>query len=160
MPVAGRLIGVQVGGSFISCEISSTINFKQENLPAAAVDSGRWAEFINGLREWGLNVNGGLLLEAVGADIKSILLANYFDTIPLFVMFSTRPTATTELILSGAALFNTGDMTAASSGNASWSTQLQGTGALNHSFQDYELLIDAMPPQADYPTIVDEGFTT
>lgn len=158
MPIGGRLIGVQVGGSFISCEISSSINFKQEMLAAAAIDSGRWAEFLAGERSWTMSVNGGLLLEAVGADIKTLLLANYFDTLPLFVMFSTRPTAMTELIFSGSALFDSGDITAPSTGNATWNVQLQGSGPLNHTIQDYALLIDAMPPEAAYPILVDEGF--
>lgn len=158
MPVAGRLIGVQVGGVFLKCEISSTINFKQEVLPAAAVDSGRWAEFIAGEREWSISVNGGLFLEAVGADIKSILLANYFDTIPLSIMFSTRPNATEELIFSGVALFASGDITAPSTGYANWNVQLQGSGALFHTMQNYALLIDAMPAEADYPILVNQGF--
>lgn len=158
MPVAGRLIGVQVGGSFISCEISSSINLTQEMLPAAAVDSGRWAEFLEGERGWTITVNGGLLLEAVGADIKTILLSNYFDTLPLSVYFSTRPDATTELIFSGTALFSSGDITAPSTGAATWNVNLQGSGPLNHTIQDYALLIDAMPPESDYPILVDEGF--
>jgi len=158
MAVAGRLIGVMVGGAFISCEISSTINFSQENLPTAAVDSGRWAEFINGLRSWGLSVNGGLLLEAVGADIKTVLLSNYFDEIPLSVFFSTRPSSTIELIFSGTALFTSGDITAPSDGGASWNIQLQGSGPLQHTIQDYSLLIDAMPPETPWDTLVDEGF--
>ena len=158
MPVAGRLIGVQVGGSFIQCEISSTISFKQETLAAAAVDSGRWAEFIAGEREWSLSVNGGLFLAAVNADIKSILLSNYFDTIPLFVIFSTRPTAVDELLFSGVALFSSGDITAPATGYANWNVQLQGSGPLTHKMQNYALLINAMPAQAAYPILVDQGF--
>lgn len=158
MATSGRLIGVQVQGSFISCEISATINFSQEMIPAAAIDSGRWAEFIAGLRSWGISVNGGLLLEAVGADIKTILLTNYFDKIPIFVMFSTRPTATLELVFSGSALFANGDITAPSVGTASWNVQLQGNGPLTAKMQDYSLLIDAMEPQDDWPILVDEGF--
>lgn len=158
MPVAGRLIGVQIGGSFVKCEISSTISFDQEMLPASAVDSGRWAEFLKGLRQWKIAVNGGLLLEAVGADIKTMLLAGYFDDMPMVAMFSTRPTATLELIFSGAVLFNSGDITAGSTGAAIWNANLQGTGELSHTMQDYELLIDAMPPEEDYPILVDQGF--
>ena len=158
MPVAGRLIGVQVGGVFLKCEISSTISFKQETLPAAAVDSGRWAEFISGEREWSISVNGGLFLAAVGADIKSILLANYFDTIPLSIMFSTRPNAVDELIFSGVALFSSGDITAPSTGYTNWNVQLQGSGPLSNTMQNYALLIDAMPAEAAYPILVNQGF--
>lgn len=158
MATAGRLIGVQAGGSFMSCEISATLSLTQEMLACAAVDSGRFAEYIAGLRGWSINVNGGLLLEAVGADIKTILLTNYFDTIPLTVAFSTRPNTDLELIFSGVALFTSGDITAPSDGGATWTIQLQGTGPLSHTIQEYALLIDAMPPEEDWPTLVDTGF--
>lgn len=157
MAVAGRLIGLAVQGSFVRCEVSSTINFTRENLPASAEDSGGWKEFISGDRGWTISVNAGLLLEAVGADIKTVLLTNYFDDIPLFVQWATRPDATTELIFSGAALFTSADITAAAGESANYNVQLQGTGPLSKTLQDYDLLIDAMPPEADWPIIVDEN---
>lgn len=154
--VAGNIIGLMVNGSFTSCETACTINFNQEMLPASAVDSGRWKEFISGIRDWSVSVNGNLLLEAVGADIKSILSANFFGSLPLFIQVSTRPSATTQLVLSGNALFQSGNINAQANSVANWTATFQGTGALSKSFQDFALLIDALPSSADYPTIVNE----
>ncbi|HVW99716.1 MAG TPA: hypothetical protein VHA52_04620 [Candidatus Babeliaceae bacterium] len=154
--VAGKIIGMKIAGAFVSCEVSCTINFNQEMIPASAVDSGRWKEFIAGIRDWNAAVNGNLLLEAVGADIKTILTQGFFGTLPIFLQFSTRPSATTELLLSGNVLFQSGGMTAPATGKATWTVNLQGSGPLNSDFQDYPLLIDAMPAEQDYPIIVNE----
>lgn len=154
--VSGKIIGVKVNGAFTGCEVSCTINFNRELLPASAVDSGGWKEFVSGLRDWSVSVNANLLLEAVGTDIKTILTANYFGNFPLYLEFSTRPSVEIEMLLSGRALFQSGSITAGSTGNASTTVNLQGDGELTPSFQDYPLLIDAMPSEADYPTIVDE----
>lgn len=154
--VDGRLIGIMVNGAFVNCEVSCTINFSQEMISKTAVTSGRWAEYIAGLRSWTVTANANLVLEAVAADIKSILLSGYFGNLPIFVMFATRPTATIELQFSGYALFNSGDITAGNTGKASANFTLQGTGALDKSIQDYPLLINAMPADFDPPLIVNE----
>lgn len=155
--VAGNIIGLMTNGAFTSCEVSCTINFNQEMLPASAIDSGRWKEFVAGIRDWNISVNGNLLLESVSSDIKSILSANFFGSLPIFVQFSTRPSADIQLLFSGNALFQSGNITAGTNSSANWSATLQGTGALNHSYQDFALLIDAMPAEADYPIIVNEN---
>jgi predicted secreted protein len=154
--VNGSIIGLAFNGAFISCEISCAINFNREMLPASATDSGGWKEFISGVRDWNVNVNANLILEAVPADIKTLLTANYFGDLPLYIQFSTRPSATTELILSGNTLFQSGSITAPFGSASNWTSTLQGTGPLNSTFQDYALLIDALPVGADYPTIVNE----
>lgn len=156
MPAAGRLIGLKINGAFVSCETSCSINFGRELLPASAVDSGGWREFIAGVREWGVSVAGNLLLEAVGSDIKSILLAGYFKDNPIYVQFSTRPTSDIELIFSGLAKLNSADINAPVSGVSNWNAVFKGNGKLEMRSQEYGLLIDAMPPEADYPIIVDQ----
>ena len=154
--IPGKLIGVKINGAFTSCEVSCTINLNRELLPASAVDSGGWKEYISGIRDWSISINANLLLEAVAADIKTVLTASYFGNLPLYIQFSTRPSVETELILSGNALFQSGSITAGNVGNASTNINLQGNGELTPNFQNYALLIDAMPAEADYPIIVDE----
>lgn len=160
--IAGSLIGLIVNGAFVSCETQCQINFNQNMIPSSAIDSGGWAEFVAGLRSWSISVNGNLLLEAVGSDIKALIQTGFINQLPMFAQFSTRPSSDVQLQFSGAVLFNTGSILAASTGVANWNATLQGTGKLNATYNNFSLLIDAMPSEADYPIIVDEtgSFTT
>lgn len=152
----GNLIGLIINGAFVSCETSCSINFNQNMIPSSAVDSGGWAEFVAGLRSWTISVNGNLLLEVVGNDIKSLIQTGYINQLPMYAQFSTRPSSDIQLQFSGTVLFSTASITAASTGVANWTATLQGTGKLTPTYQDFPLLIDSMPSEADYPIIVDE----
>jgi predicted secreted protein len=160
--ISGNLIGLNINGAFVSCEVSCQINFNQAMVASSAIDSGGWAEFVAGLRSWILQVNGNLLLESVPSDIKAMIMTGYINQLPMFAMFSTYPQANIQVSFSGAVLFNTGSISAASTGSANWTCQLQGIGALTPAYSDLGLLIDAMPSEADYPIIIDESgnFTT
>lgn len=158
--IAGSLIGLIINGAFVECETSCQINFNQDMLPSSAIDSGAWKEFILGIRSWTINISGNLLLESVGSDIKAMITSGYINRLPMFAQFSTRPSSDIQLSFEGAVLFNQASITAASTGSANWTTTLQGTGALNTTYHDFGLLIDAMPAEADYSIIVDENFTT
>ena len=152
--VAGNLIGLMYNGAFVSCEVSCTINFEREMLAASAIDSGGWKEFIYGVRGWSVTVNANLLLEAVGADVKVAITGGFIQSLPILLNFSTRPSATTQLNLSGLALLQNGQITSPAAGIATTSLTFQGTGPLTTSFQNSLLLIDAMPASADRPIIV------
>jgi predicted secreted protein len=158
--IAGNLIGLMINGAFTSCEVSCQINFNQVMIPSSAIDSGGWAEFVAGLRSWTLSVNGNLLLESVPNDIKALIMSGYINQLPVFASFSTMPFANIQVSFSGAVVFNTASIAAASTGSANWTATLQGTGELTPSYSDLGLLIDSMPSEALYPIIVDEGFTT
>lgn len=160
--IAGSLIGLIINGAFTSCETQCQINFDKEMLPASAIDSGGWKEFIYGIRGWTISVNGNLLLEAVSNDIKALIQTGYINDYPMFAQFSTRPSSEIQLYFEGAVLFNTASITAAAQGAANWTALLQGTGQLKANYQDFALLIDAMPAEAAYPIVVDTsgGFFT
>jgi predicted secreted protein len=153
--VKGTLLGLKINGAFVSCETSCDFNIDVEMINASSVTVGRWAEFVAGIRKWGINVAGNLLLESVGADAKTILQA--IDSgLPVFLQFSTRASVGTQFVLSGAALPQNLGIGAAMQGKANWTASFQGTGPLATSFEDFSLLIDAMPAEADYPIIVNE----
>lgn len=153
----GTLIGLVINGAFTSCETQCQINFNQEMLPSSAVDSGGWKEFLAGIRSWTISVNGNLLLDVVGNDIKSLITTGYIKQLPMYAQFSTYPSSTVQLRFSGEVYFNTASITAAATGAATWTAQLQGSGELVAVYNNFPLLINAMPVEADYPTIVDES---
>lgn len=156
--ISGRLMGLQANGILISCEIQSSINFQANMLAASAIDSGRWAEVIAGLRSWTMTIDGQLLAEAVGADFKT-LMNLFFSGLPVFLTWGTRPSATTQLSLSGSAVLASGSATGPSKGSSTWNMVFNGTGELKASFEDFALIIDAMPADALYPVIVDTDVT-
>jgi predicted secreted protein len=154
--IAGYLIGLKINGAFVSCEISCSINMKNNNLPASAITSGGWKEFIYGIREWSVQVDGNLLLEAVPSDIKGLITTGFIGQYPMTAAFATRVSSTIQLSLSGAVLLDVANITAPQTGATNWNATLQGTGKLTATYQDFDLLIDAMPPETDWQTIVDE----
>lgn len=158
--IPGSLMGLMINGAFISCEVSCQINLNQTMLESSAIDSGGWQEFIAGIRGWTISVNGNLLLESVPSDIKGMITTGYINQLPMFASFSTMVSSDIQMSMSGAVLFNTASIAAASQGVANWQCQLQGTGKLTTSYQDYQLLIDSMPAEENYPILVDQGFYT
>lgn len=152
--IPGRLLGLQIGGVFISCETSCSFNCSKDMLPASAIDSAGWKEFISGIKTWTMSVDGQLLAESAGADFKTIL-NDMFNDIPVLATIGTRPSATTQLTISGLALASQTGFTGPSKGKASWTANFQGTGKLTTNFEDFSLIIDSMPPESDYPIIFD-----
>ena len=146
---------MRVAGISVACEVSCDFNFAADMIPASAIDSGGWKEFLSGLRSWTATVNGRLLVEAVGADFKTIY-RSFEDGLPVFLTIGTRPSATTQLTISGNARVASGSLSAPSRGSTTWNISFQGTGKPQTNFQDFRLLIDAMPSDAGYPTIVEE----
>lgn len=157
MNTPGKFLGIKVNGAFISCETSCAINFDVEMLPASAVDSGGWKEFLAGIRGWTITVNANLLLAAVASDVKAIITTGLINRLPMYVAFSTRPSVEIQMVLSGAALLSGGSITAPAKGNANWNVSFTGTGPLTTAYHDFDLLIDSMPSEALWPIVVDEG---
>lgn len=152
--IRGALIGLTINGQFVSCETSCDFKFDVEMLPASASTSGRWKEFIAGIRSWSMTVNGNLLLATVGADIKTVLNAVLTGE-EVALEFRTRGGISPYLIISGQALPQTGGISAPSSGNASWNITFQGTGPFECDFEQFWLIINAMPIQDDKDVYID-----
>lgn len=155
--ISGSLIGLMINGAFVSCETQCQLNLNQVMIPSSAIDSGGWAEFVAGLRNWTISVNANLLLESVGSDIKAMIQTGYINQFPMFAQFKTQPSVDIQMSFSGAVLFSQASISAASTGVANWTAILQGNGELTADYQDFALLINALPSEADYPIIVDES---
>lgn len=152
--VKGSLIGLKINGQFVSCETGCEFNFQRNLLAASAKEKGRWKEFVAGSRNWSMSVNGNLLMQSVGADIKTVLQA-LLDGEEVTVEFKTRSAVVPSLSISGTAIPQTGGIAGPSSGKASWNLTFQGTGPFETNFELFALIINAMPPEAEWPTIID-----
>lgn len=153
--IKGRLMGVTSNGSFISCETNAELYFEKELIPASSIGSGKFKETIPGKRGWRITVDGNLLLRAMGADFKT-LFQSWLDDEPLTVQFRTRPMVDQYLIFEGDAWVQSGSLMAPNRGLAGWNIALEGNGILNMDWEEFWAIINAMPPQADWPTIVEQ----
>lgn len=153
-PIRGALIGLKINGNFVSCETSCEFTFDVDMLAASAPTEGRWKSFIPGLRSWKMTVNMNLLLGSVGADIKTVLMAVMLgDAVDL--QFRTNISISPYLIISGTAYPTTGGITAPGKGNATANVTFQGSGPFVCDFEQFYLIINAMPATDDKPIYID-----
>lgn len=151
----GSMMGIAVGGTFISCEINAEMYFEKELIPSSATGSGKFAESTPGKRRWRMSVDGNLLRRAMGADFKT-LYRSWFNDELVQVEFRTRPFVDQYLIFRGNAWVQSGSALAPSTGLANWNIQLEGDGILNMDWEEFWAIINAMPPTANWPTIVEQ----
>lgn len=154
--IRGALVGLRINGEYVSCETNCEFNFDVEMLAASAVTSGRWKEFIAGIRSWGMTVDGNLLLASVGADIKTVLSAVLTGEM-VELEFRTRGTIAPFFVIAGTALPQSGSITAPGTGKAVWNVVFQGSGPFTVDIEEFWLIINAQPIEADYPTIIQEA---
>ena len=151
----GRLMGLSINGYAVECETQCDFNFDVEMLPASAISSGRWKNFIPGVRSWSITVAGNTLLKNAGADIKTILNAVLTGEI-VELSFRTHPDISPYLIISGQAIPRQGNLSSANVGFSGWNVVFQGINAFTVDWEQFWLIINAMPPTADYPVIVEQ----
>lgn len=152
--VPGKLLGVQIGNSFVSCETSCDFNCTVDMLAASPVTSGRFKEFIPGMIGWTVTVNANLLLASQQADVKIVLAAIEVGT-KMGISFATRGGISPHMIISGFAYPQTVGISAPGTGLATTNIVFQGTGPTTLDFEQFWLIINAMPAPADKDVIVD-----
>lgn len=155
--IDGLLLAVEVGGSRIDCEINCDFSYETDMLPATNPNVGRWRSFLAGVQGWTVAVNGILMLGSAGTGF-----ANLFDIAMqgdhVGIKFGTITGVTPGMVLEGQALIRSINLGAPSVGKSQFSVIFQGSGPLNRNFEENELIIDAMPPEAEWPLIVEEDW--
>lgn len=73
--VQGILLGVSINGTQLNCETEAEFSYTIEMLPATNPQEARWRGTIPGVQSWDITVSGNLLLEAMGADFKTLLVS-------------------------------------------------------------------------------------
>lgn len=156
--IPGRLIGLEVDGHFVACETQCDVNWNNELLPASNPDTGRWRKFIEGVRDWSVTVNANLVLDGITGVGLDYVLAKFLSGGEMGIKYRTLPGLTIpEFIISGNVLIRNGNTTAPSVGNSTWMVNMQGNGAMNANVDPFaNLIINAMPPDAEWPLIVEE----
>ena len=123
----GNVLGLEIDGTFISCETSCEMSFETDLLPASSVTSGKWKEYIDGSKSWSVTVNAGMLLRMAGTGLNTILkefltgqlmsirIATKYDDIPSFAIV-------------GNVRLRSGGSSASVNSLASWNATLEGDG--------------------------------
>lgn len=127
--MSGNLLGVELNGEFVSCEMNCVFTFDAEMRGASPVTAGRWKEVIPGVRSWSIQLDAAMLIRQSGTSVGKIL--NAFMTGELMnVRFMSKvdPTTTPNFMLSGNAFVSGGSITGAANTKAGWSTTLTGSG--------------------------------
>lgn len=126
--MSGNLLGLEINGEFVPCEISCEFNFEADLRPASPIVSGRWKEWIAGVRTWSINLNAAMLLRMLdGASLPVIL--NAFMTGELMgIRFMVTNPAFPNFILSGNVIVQNGSISSTVNTKAGWNTVLMGNG--------------------------------
>lgn len=153
--VKGSRLNISFNGLNISCQTACELSFDAEMIPASAVTSGRWKEFVAGIRSWSISVNAKLLkANTSGADVRNVIAA-YLSGQKVFMEMKTTTGELVELTFSGYVLVQNGGIQGGATGAATWNGSFQGTGELTTNIEDFGLIIDAMPIEAEWPIIYD-----
>jgi predicted secreted protein len=126
----GNLLGLNINGSFISCETSCEFSFDAEMRGASPILAGRWKEVIPGIRSWSISLNAAMLLQAAGSNVLTVLNA-FMTGEELTLRFSVKNFAVSDFVLSGKAFVQSGTISAPVNSGASWNTVLTGSGAFS-----------------------------
>lgn len=153
--VKGNRLNLSFNGLNISCQTSCELSLDCEMIGASSVSSARWKEFVAGIRSWTMNVNAKLLkANTSGADVRNVIAA-YLSGQRVFMEMKTTTGELIELTFSGYVLMQSAGIQGGSSGAATWNGTFQGTGELTTNIEDFGLIINAMPIEAEYPIIYD-----
>ena len=125
--MSGNLLGLEINGQFISCELSCEFNFEADLRGASPVDAGRWKEWIPGVRSWNISLNAAMLIRMVGTGATTILNAFLTGEI-INIRFATRRTDVPDFAIIGKAIVQNGSIIGGVNSLATWNTVLQGNG--------------------------------
>lgn len=152
--VDGLLMAVSVGGVALQCETNADFSYEIDMLPATNPNEGRWRSYIPGVQGWSLTVNGNLLLRSLGADFKTVVDASIAGH-PFHIRFGSLEDVVPAWEVTGTAYLRTAGLSAPSAGKANWSLTFQGSGAFTTNWDEFGIIIDANPIEAEWPLIYD-----
>jgi len=152
--MSGNLLGVKIKNEFISCEISCELNFETDMRAVSSIASGRWKDFIPGLRSWNVNVNAAMLLRMAGTGINTILNA-FITGEKMDIEFSTKRLDLPNFIIRGQVYVQSGSISGSVNSLANWNTILQGSGPFTIAINDN--IVYAISATLNDDTILEDG---
>lgn len=151
---SGNLLGLQIDGQFIACEMSCDFNWENEILPASPKIEGRWDEGIYGARSWSVSVSAAVLFKTVGYGLPQVLNAFMLGN-KMLISFRTKfnedlPTFN----ITGWVLVQGGGISASAYTNSNWTANLKGNGPF---VIEYNNTINILTTDAAHTTGLETG---
>lgn len=150
----GKLIRVKIKGDYVPCEMSCEVQVNQELLQVTNNTNGRAKSFKKGYYEWSVVLDTRFTVSDNRGASQALLsyILDGDDEVEINILSNDENGA--PFILRGNAIPANWGLTAGVSGFATSSTTLQGSGELVQDYELYWRIINAMPANADYDTII------
>ena len=123
----GRIIGIKINDEFVPCETSCDISFDGERILTSSAENGNWRKSKAGYRSWKASVNGRFEINASPAAALGLMQA-IKDGVDVELIMTLRITSTQSLLIGGTAGTTSVNISAASTGQATWSGSFDGVG--------------------------------
>lgn len=127
--VEGRMIGMQINGNWIMCEVNCNIDIETDEIAVSPQVHGGWKEYIYGKKGWTASVDSRQIAGAAGRDYKSIVQA-MLNSQTVTVALRTRNGVQYPIVVQGTAIIKSSSLTAGVQGKASYNMQFIGTSPL------------------------------
>lgn len=155
-PIDGKLLGIRIDGDFSPCEVTCSIRDENELLPASSEESGNHENFIEGYKRGSITVNSRLLINASPSGYARIMQKNALPNQTFELVFENRTSDAPGIMVMGTYRIQEMELTASVGDKAEYNITFVRCGAYTRlEFEEYNIIINAMPAWADKPYIVD-----
>lgn len=125
--MSGNIMGLEINGTFVKCELACEFTYEADMRAASPVDSGRWKEWVPGVRSWSISLNAAMLFQMVGAGVDVVL--NAFLTGELLnIRFVPKRRDVPHIEIKGTVFVRSGGISAVANTRSTWNTVLAGNG--------------------------------
>lgn len=152
--LSGNLLGLKIKDEYVTCEVSCDFNFETDLRGASPVDSGRWKEWIPGVRSWSLTLNAAMLIKMVGSSVHTVINA-FLTGERMYVEFRIKDNDIPNLVLSGNASVQNGGISSSVNTLSSWNTTLQGNGPFTADINSN--IVYAISTLSDESQVLEDG---
>jgi predicted secreted protein len=152
--MSGNLLGLEINGEFVSCEMSCEFNFETDLRGASPKGVGRWKEVIPGVSSWSISLNAGMLMKMAGASVHTVLNAFLLGEIMIIRLRTRLYDHSPVFAISGQVYVQNGGISASVNARATWNTTLTGNGAFTFETNNHTELLAT---DAERLTIMDDG---
>lgn len=143
--IPGKLIGVRIGGTWLNCQVDSTLNLtvnvteddpckpSPDDLASGDVP---WIERTADTRDWSIDVSQKLLKDSLAAanpDLGELIIEGNIDVEVEFMTLPGQTTSNYDFVYSGSGILTNFTLNAPAVGAATTDATISGNGALTYT---------------------------